>query len=282
MTIATIDDEQVQVEDIEIQLLLEAIYLKYGYDFRQYSKSSIKRRIQHRQLMADIPSLAIMQQQILRDRQLFLDLLADLTINVTEMFRDPTFYAAFKRQVIPLLETHPFVKIWHAGCSTGEEVYSMAIMLQEAGLSERCRIYATDIDQGVLQQAKKGIFPLANLTQYSENYRLSGGLRRLEDYYTARYDHVLLDHKLRKNIVFADHDLVTDQVFGEMHVIICRNVMIYFDKELQKRVFQLFADSLDLAGVLCLGSKETLRHSGLEQQFRTLDKDQRIFQKTGH
>ena len=274
-----ISDEQAQVEDIEIRLLLEAIYQLYGYDFRSYSPASMRRRIMHRLTMSGFSTVLEMTDRVLRDRQFFVILLNDLTVNVTEMFRDPEFYKAFREEVVPVLKTFPFIKIWHAGCSTGEEIYSMAILLEEEGLYERAMLYATDIDKNVLAAAKKGIYPIHAFKQYTDNYRRAGGRQSLSDYATARYDSVIMEQRLKRNIVFADHDLATDQVFGEMHVILCRNVLIYFDRPLQQRVFKLFGESLDMGGFLCLGTKESLRFSGNEESFDVVNRSLRIFRK---
>lgn len=276
---AGISDQDVNVEDVEIRLLLEAIFQMYGYDFRSYTKASIRRRIMHRLGLSRMENVSDMTARVLRDREFFVMLLNDLTVNVTEMYRDPGFYKVFRHEVVPLLETFPFIKIWHAGCATGEEIYSMAILLEEEGLYDRSMIYATDIDKNVLATARKGIYPVSAMRQYSENYRMAGGKSSLSDYYTAKYDGAIMDQSLKRNIVFADHDLATDQVFGEMNVILCRNVLIYFDRPLQQRVFRLFHDSLDMGGVLCLGTKETLRYSGLEDQFEPIDEQQKIFRK---
>lgn len=276
---AEITEEDVAIEDIEIDLLLEAIFQRYGYDFRSYTKASIRRRIMHRLGLSGLDNVTRMTERVLRDREFFVSLLNDLTVNVTDMFRDPEFYVAFRQDVVPLLKTFPFIKIWHAGCATGEEIYSMAILLEEEGLYDRTIIYATDIDKNVLASAKKGIYPISSMQQFSENYRAAGGRGSLSDYYTAKYDGAILDQRLKRNIVFADHDLVTDQVFGEMNVILCRNVLIYFDRELQQRVFRLFFDSLDMGGVLCLGTKESLRYSGFEEAFEPIHEKLRIFRK---
>ncbi|MCK5887100.1 MAG: protein-glutamate O-methyltransferase CheR [Alcanivorax sp.] len=274
-----IDDDEISVEDIEIRLLLEAIYQMYGYDFRSYSKASIRRRVMHRMAMSGFASIMEMTDKVLRDRPFFVTLLNDLTVNVTEMYRDPEFYRAFREEVVPVLKTFPFIKIWHAGCSTGEEIYSMAILLEEEGLYDRAMIYATDIDKNVLASAKKGIYSIEAVKQYGHNYRRAGGKHSLSDYFTARYDSVIMEQRLKRNIVFADHDLATDQVFGEMHVILCRNVLIYFDRALQARVIRLFSDSLDMGGYLCLGTKESLRFSGQEETFDVINKPLRIFRK---
>ncbi|MES2918942.1 MAG: protein-glutamate O-methyltransferase CheR [Pseudomonadota bacterium] len=266
-------------EDIELTLLLEAIYQRYGYDFRSYSRASLARRVDQHLLIARYKHIGELIHAILHSGEAFGALLSGLTINVTEMFRDPDFYLAFREKIIPVLKTHPFIKIWHAGCATGEEIYSMAILLEEEGLYDRCQIYATDIDKEVLEKARKGIFSVADLRKYTENYQKSGGRRSLSDYYTAKYDNVIMEPRLKKNLIFADHDLATDQVFGEMQVIFCRNVIIYFNRELQNRVFQLFHDSLDIGGTLCMGNKESLRFATCADQFDIIDKAQRIYRK---
>lgn len=271
--------EHSDIEDIEINLLLEGIYQKYGYDFRSYSRASIRRRIRQRLAGEDLLRVSQLQEQVLYDKEKFSLLLNDLTINVTEMFRDPLFYKAFRAQVVPVLHSYPSIKIWHAGCSTGEEIYSMAILLLEEGLSSRAQIYATDIDKNVLQKAKKGIYAASELALFERNYQEAGGKANFQDYYTLRYDNIIMSQALKKNVVFADHDLATDQVFGEMQVILCRNVMIYFNRELQDRVFNLFYDSLDMGGFLCLGSKESVRFSSSSQRFLSLDDKYKIYQK---
>lgn len=274
-----IEDADVSIEDIEIRLLLEAIYQMYGYDFRFYSRASIRRRIMHHLTMSGFDSIMEMTDKVLRDRSFFTTLFNELTVNVTEMYRDPDFYQSFREEVIPVLKTFPFIKIWHAGCSTGEEIYSMAILLEEEGLYDRAMIYATDIDKKVLASAKKGIYSIKAVKQYGDNYRRAGGKHSLSDYFTARYDSVIMEQRLKRNIVFADHDLATDQVFGEMHVILCRNVLIYFNRALQERVIKLFSDSLDMGGYLCLGTKESLRFSGQEESFDVINKSLRVFRK---
>ena len=213
-----------------------------------------------------------MQHQILVDENYFHSLLVDLSLNVTEMFRDPAFFKAIREKVVPILKTYPFLKIWHAGCATGEEVYSMAILLKEEGLYERSLIYATDFNQIVVEKAAEAIFPTERFKQYTENYIKSGGTRSLTDYFTISYDSAMFDKELRKNIVFSDHNLVTDGVFGEMNLIVCRNVLIYFNRDLQNQVIKLFFDSLSLGGVLCLGTKETLLFSPHKDQFTALHK----------
>lgn len=271
--------DNLEVEDIEVQLFIEAIYLKYGYDFRNYSRAHMKRRIINRMRLSSFQSISHMQFEVLRDEELFAKILPDFSINVTEMFRDPAFFSEVRKSVIPLLKTYPNLKIWHAGCSSGEEVYSMAILLKEEGLLDRCQIYATDFNETILKAAKEGIYPLEIAKDYTTNYINSGGKESFSDYYTAKYNSIILDHSLKENIVFAEHNLVTDGVFGEMHLIMCRNVLIYFDKVLQRKVFSLFDKSLRAGGFLCLGTKETLNNSENNQRFETLNFDYRLFRK---
>jgi chemotaxis protein methyltransferase CheR len=266
-------------ESIEIDLLIEAIYKKYGYDFRNYSKASLKRRIMHKFSQSGMDNLSAMQHRLLYDKSFFESLLLDLTINVTEMFRDPSFYCVVREKVIPVLKTYPFIKIWHAGCSTGEEVYSMAILLKEENLLENVMIYATDIDDRVLRIAREGIYPLDRIKEYTRNYQKACGEQSFSDYYTAKYEATIMDSSLKKNIVFSQHNLVTDGIFGEMNLIICRNVLIYFDKELQNRVLQLFHDSLIRRGILCLGSKESINFSKLKNAFQDYDGKEKIYKK---
>jgi chemotaxis protein methyltransferase CheR len=271
--------EQIDTEDIEIDLLLEGIYQKYGYDFRSYSKASIRRRIKQRLALENLERVSQLQEQVLYNRGKFSLLLNDLTINVTEMFRDPEFYRSLREKLVPVLHSYPSIKIWHAGCSTGQEIYSMAILLQEEGLYDKTQIYATDIDKNVLAKAKKGIFSAEELKLYERNYQESGGKEDFSKYYTLRYDNIIMNQALKKNVVFADHDLATDQVFGEMQVVMCRNVIIYFDRKLQDRVFKLFHDSLDMGGFLCLGSKESIRFSSYAKKFSVMDEKYKIYRK---
>ena len=267
------------LERIEIELLLEGIYRHYGFDFRSYAYASIRRRLWKRIEAEGLPTVSALQARILHDSQMMERLLLDLSINVTAMFRDPGFYRAFREHVIPILRTYPFIRIWHAGCATGEEVYSMAILLQEEGLYDRCRIYATDINEVVLQKAKEGIFPLDRMQEYTENYIAAGGKRAFSDYYLAKYGGALFDDSLRRNVVFSLHNLVTDRSFAEFNVILCRNVLIYFDKNLQARVHGLFYDSLAMFGILALGSKESLRFSPFEDSYDQLNGPEKIYRK---
>lgn len=258
------DEIALTTEDIEVQLFVDGMYLKYGYDFRDYSRAHIKRRIKNRVGLAGLNSISELQHKMLADPTYFESILPDFSINVTEMFRDPDFFSYLRDEIMPLLKTYPTLNIWHAGCSTGEEVYSMAILLKEAGLYDRCQIYATDFNEHVLSSAKEGIFPIEVVKDYTTNYLKAGGSESFSDYYIAKYESIILDHSLKKNIIFAEHNLVTDGVFNEMHLVICRNVLIYFNKELQTRVIELFKDSLRPGGILCLGSKETLRGEGFD------------------
>jgi chemotaxis protein methyltransferase CheR len=273
-------DDDIETQNIELQLLLQAIYLKYGYDFRNYAKASIKRRIEHRMNKEELPHFSAMQHKLLYDLSFFNRLLLDLSINVTEMFRDPNFYLALRKFVIPELKKLPFLKIWHAGCSSGEEVYSMAIILKEEGLYQHTQIYATDMNQVVLNQAKQGIYSLSKLKQYTVNYQKAGGQESFSDYYSAYYDHVVMAQFLKENILFSDHNLATDGVFGEMNLIMCRNVLIYFNRELQHRALGLFFESLTPQGYLCLGSKESIRFSEYSPAFEDVDRGEKIYLKT--
>jgi chemotaxis protein methyltransferase CheR len=266
-------------EVIEINLLLEAIYQRYGYDFRDYGKAHAKRRILHRLALSGITSISELQHRILYDESIFHLILQDLSINTTEMFRDPEFFLSVREQVIPVLKTYPFIKIWHAGCSTGEEVYSMAILLREEGLLNRTQIYATDFNPSVLQKAREAIYSATQMKEYTRNYIKSGGKYSFSDYYNARYDSAILKKALKENVVFADHNLVTDSVFGEMNLIMCRNTLIYFNKRLQDKVIGLFCDSLVPGGFLCLGSKESITFSPYKENFEPVVGKWKIFRK---
>jgi chemotaxis protein methyltransferase CheR len=267
------------LEKLEIELLLEGIFRQYGFDFRSYAYSSIRRRIWKRIAAEGLENVSALQERVLHDPRFMERLLLDFSVNVTAMFRDPTFYTAFREHVVPLLRTYPFIRVWHAGCSTGEEVYSMAILLQEEGLLDRARLYATDINEVVLQKAKAGIFPLDRMQEYTENYIRAGGKRSFSEYYTAKYDGAIFTPSLRSNIVFSQHNLVTDRSFAEFHVILCRNVLIYFDKTLQRRVHGLFYESLVNFGILCLGSKESLKFSAYEDCYEQIERSEKIYRK---
>lgn len=266
-------------ENIELELLLQAVFLQYGYDFRDYSRAHVKRRVKHRVVQEGLKSISELQNNILHDRNTFERLVRSLSINVTEMFRNPDFYKSVREKVIPVLKTYPYLKIWHAGCATGEEVYSFAIMLKEEGLLKRTQIYATDFNPDVIKQAQKGIFPIRNIKEYTSNYQKAGGKESFSDYYHANNELVIFDKNLRKDIVFANHNLVTDGVFAEVNMIICRNVLIYFNRNLQNEVLKLLHNSLITGGFLALGTKESLMFSDEEKKYKTLDTKQKIFKK---
>jgi len=265
--------------EIELRLLVEAIYLKYNHDFRDYSGASLRRRVLYALTQFDCATVSALQEKVLHDPGAFHRLLQYLTVPVSEMFRDPAYFLALRQQVVPVLRTYPSIKVWIAGCSTGEEVYSMAILLREEGLLERTILYATDINPHSLDSARQGIFPLHRMQSYTANYRQAGGQRNLSDYYTAAYDGALFDRSLREHITFADHSLATDSVFSETHFISCRNVLIYFNRRLQDRAFGLFSESLCRRGFLGLGSKETLEFSAHADAFEPLVRQERIYRK---
>lgn len=265
----------------EIPKFLESIFHTYSYDFRMYSVPSVKRRLQ---LVLDklmIPSLAELQSKIIQDANLFSHVLQFLTVPTSEMFRDPIFFHKFRTEVVPVLRTYPSIKLWVAGCSTGEEMYSYAIILAEENLLERSIIYGTDINPLSLQKAQRGIFPIERIKEYSRNYLAAGGTRSLSDYYTAEYNAVIFDKELKKNMVFADHSLATDSVFSEVEYVSCRNVLIYFEKELQNRSLKLFYDSLCYRGFLGLGSKESLRFTHYEKSFEQLSRETTLYRRVG-
>ncbi len=268
-----------QIEAIETDLLLEAIFRRYGYDFRDYARASMERRIRHGLQRLGCGQISELTRRILYEPEFFQELIDGFSITVTEMFRDPEVYAQLRTQVVPYLATYPFIKVWHAGCATGEEVYSLAILLAEEGILERTTIYATDFNETALHTAREGIYPIDRLQVYSDNYQKSGGRSTLANYYLAQYDSVIMAKSLKKNVTFARHNLVSDRVFGEMHLIICRNVMIYFNRDLQERVLTLFDESLIGNGFLCLGSKESLRFSSLAGKFHELDPPLKVHRK---
>ncbi len=268
-----------KLEDIEIRLLLEALYLKYHYDFRNYAMASVKRRLRQAKLQLGLPTISAMQERLLHDPAILPRILGYLTIQVSEMFRDPSYFKAIREQVVPHLRTYPSLKVWVAGCSEGEEVYSLAILFREEGLEDRTIFYATDINHHALEAAEAGVYPLERIQLYTENHRRSGGKSSLSDYYQAAYGRASFDRTLRRNIVFSDHSLVTDAVFGEMNLISCRNVMIYFDRGLQDRAIGLFSESLARKGFLGIGSKETLRFSSHAGDFTDFVREEKIYQK---
>lgn len=261
------------IKDIEVEILLNDSLEIFGYDFTNYSKASIKRRINRLFVLDKFPSFAEFRYHLRTDSKYIKRFVEQITVNVTEMFRDPTFYKALSEQVLPSLGTYPFIRIWLAGCSTGEEAYSIAIILKELDLLNKSLIYATDINPEVLEKARKGIFPLSQMKQYSENYILSGGKNDFSSYYSANYNVAKFDDSLKPNMIFSTHNLVSDHSFNQFQLILCRNVLIYFDKELQAKVFTLFDQSLGNLGFLALGSKETLRFSSIASKFRQLNSE---------
>ena len=268
-----------EIEKIEIDLFLDAIFQRYGYDFRHYAKASIRRRILNVLSKTNCKHISEMIPKLLYDKSFFEDLVYDFSITVTEMFRDPGFFKTLKDKIFPYLKTYPFFKIWHVGCATGEEVYSLAILLKEAGLYERATIFATDFNEKAIKKAKEGIYPIDNIKKYTSNYQKAGGKNGFADYYHAKYKAVIFNNGLRDNITFANHNLVTDGSFGEMNLILCRNVLIYFDNTLQTRVLNLVNESLSAKGFLALGNKETLQFSNAEKDFGIIDSKCRIYQK---
>ncbi|MGX1747802.1 MULTISPECIES: CheR family methyltransferase [unclassified Brevundimonas] len=268
-----------EIEDIEIGLLLEALYQRYHYDFRQYARASTKRRLIQARSHFGLPSLTALQERVLHDPEMLPRLLAFLTVQVSEMFRDPGYFRALREQVLPHLRTYPSLKVWIAGCSAGEELYSMAILFREEGLFDRTLFYATDINPDALRAAEAGIYPLDRIRKFTENHQKSGGRSSLSDYYRADYGRAVFDKSLRANVVFSDHSLVTDAVFAEMQLISCRNVMIYFDRGLQDRAVGLFKDSLARNGFLGIGSKESLRFSRHAAAFSEFVPAEKIYRK---
>jgi chemotaxis protein methyltransferase CheR len=267
------------VDEIELGLLLEGVYRRYGFDFREYAPASLRRRVWRRVHAEGLTTLSALQDKLLHDPACMERLLLDLSISVTAMFRDPSFYVAFREKVVPLLRTYPFTRIWIAGCSTGEEVYSLAILLHEEGVAERARLYATDINESVLDRARAGVFPLDKMREYTQNYIRAGGQRAFSEYYLAKYDGAQFQRSLVDNVVFAQHNLVSDRSFNEFNVILCRNVMIYFDRTLQDHVHRLFYESLVMFGVLGLGAKESIRFSPFDDRYEDIDANERLFKK---
>jgi chemotaxis protein methyltransferase CheR len=268
------------VEDMEIQLLLDALYQQYHYDFRHYARASIKRRLVQARSQMGFANLSALQAEVLHNPAMLPRLLNYLTVQVSEMFRDPSYYRALREQVVPHLKTYPSLKVWIAGCSNGEELYSLAILFREEGLDKKTMFYATDINPTALKAAEAGIYPLDQIRTFTENHQKTGARSSLSDYYTADYGRAAFDKSLRSHVVFSDHSLVTDAVFGEMHLISCRNVLIYFDRELQDRAVGLFGDSLTRKGFLGIGSKESLRFSAHASAFSEFVREEKIYQRS--
>ncbi len=267
------------LEEIEIKLLLQGLYAWCGYDFRGYLYNSIKRRVWHRVHAEHLSTISGLQEKVLHDPACLKRLIADFSINVTEMFRDPLFFLSFREKVVPLLRTYPIIRIWHAGCSSGEEIYSMAILLHEEGVYEKTKIYATDINPDVLKAAKSGVFPLDNMIKYTQNYMKSGGEKAFSDYYYAENNKVKFHSYLTKNVVFAKHNLVTDGTFNEFNVILCRNVLIYFNKSLQEKVHDLFYESLAVFGIIGLGDKESIAYTKKSDCYESVSDNQKLYRK---
>ncbi|MDX8391139.1 MAG: protein-glutamate O-methyltransferase CheR [Mariprofundaceae bacterium] len=264
------------IEDLELKLLLEGVYQRYGYDFRNYAHASIKRRIKRHMGMHEIASVSQLQDRVLHDAGLMDELLMDISVHVTDMFRDADFYRVFRQKVVPLLHTFPLFHIWHAGCSTGEEVYSLAILLHEEGLLDRARIYASDINEKALKTAREGIYSIDKMKTSISNYHASGGHADFSEYYIARYNNIMFDPDLRRHITFCNHNLATDAPFHEFEVILCRNVMIYFNNQLKTHAIELFHQSLSPLGLLALGAKESVHP---EKYFESFDAQARIYRK---
>ncbi|NSL90001.1 protein-glutamate O-methyltransferase CheR [Chitinophaga sp. Mgbs1] len=267
------------VSEPEVHMLLNDVLERYGYDFTGYAPASIHRRVNHLFQADRFPSFAEFRYRVMTDPKYAIRFVEEITVNVTEMFRDPHFYATLRQEVLPVLATYPLIRIWHAGCSTGEEVYSMAILLKEANLLHKSVIYATDINTSVLERGRKGIFPISQMQQYSRNYMEAGGLHDFSSYYTANYEYAKFRKDLGGKIIFSPHNLVTDGSFNEFQLIVCRNVLIYFNKTLQDKVLRLFCDSLEPLGFLALGSKETLNFTSVSTKFRQLDNREKIWRK---
>lgn len=268
-----------KVEDIEIRLLLEALFVRYHYDFRNYAMASTKRRLRQARQQLGFSTFSALQERVLHEPAMLPRLLRFLTVQVSEMFRDPDYFRAIRERVVPHLRTYPSLKVWIAGCSEGEELYSMVILFREEGLEDRTIFYATDINHDALQAAERGIYPLDRVQLFTENHRKSGGKSSLSEYYQAAYGRVSFDRTLRRNVVFSDHSLVTDAVFGEMNLISCRNVMIYFDRDLQDRAIGLLEGSLSRKGFLGLGAKESLRFSRHADAFSDFVREEKIYQR---
>ncbi|MFL9832605.1 CheR family methyltransferase [Chryseobacterium terrae] len=266
------------IKDEEVEYLIKDVYALYGYDFSEYSRASFKRRINRICLIERFTSFAELRYTLINEPEYLKRFVEEVTVNVTEMFRDPHFFKSLREKILPQLGTYPLIRIWVAGCSTGEEAYSMAILLKEANLYHKCLIYGTDLNPSVLETARSGIFPLQQMKLYSENYILSGGKKDFSDYYTANYDSAKFDKSLQEKLILSTHNLVSDSSFNSFQLIICRNVLIYFDRGLQERVFKLFDNSLENLGFLALGAKETIRFSKLDKNYHQVD-DQRIWKK---
>ena len=273
-------EQEVHFEQ-EVEELMGDIYQQYGYDFRGYARASIYRRIRRFLTNHPVANVESLRAEVRRDPYFFEKFLQEITVNVTEMFRDPSFFRSLRVHVLPILSTYPFIKIWDAGCSSGEELFSLTILLHEAGLLNRTKIYATDINQKMLRQAREGIFPATQIAAYTAGYYAAGGQQEFSNYYVSNYGSLKFHAYLLENVVFYPHNLATDSSFNEFHLILCRNVLIYFSRPLQERVFTLFDESLVDLGYLGLGRKETLSLSGIQRHYPAIDRENRIYRKTG-
>jgi chemotaxis protein methyltransferase CheR len=269
------------VEELELRLLLEAVFQFHGFDFREYALSSLRRRVRHLMRDEGLSTISALQDRVLHDPRALPRLVNGLSVSVTSMYRDPGFFRTFRQQVVPILRTYPLVRIWHAGCSTGEEVYAMAVLLEEEGLYDRCRLYATDMNEDALQKAASGAFPLAAMREHTSRYLAAGGRRSFSEYYAVRDRAAVFHHRLRHHVVFAQHNLVTDRSFNEFNAILCRNVLIYFSRPLQERVHRLLYESLGRLGFLGLGSKETVQFTPFERRYQTVDAVHKLYRKVG-
>ena len=271
--------EHDSIEALELELLLEAVFRLYGYDFRNYSRTSLRRRVENIMRAEGVQSISALQERVLRQKATWERFLQGISVSVSAMFRDPSFFLAFRKHAVPMLRTYPFIRIWQAGCSLGEEAYSLAILLEEEGLYDRTRIYATDINESTLRQARDGIYSADLMQKYTQYYIQAGGTRSFSEYYTARYEFAILRPALGRNIVFSQHNLVSDGPFNEFNVVLCRNVMIYFNRELQERTHALFLDSLGKFGILGLGSRESLRFLPQERSYEVLVPGEKLYRR---
>lgn len=271
--------EPTRLEELELRLLLQGVYEYYGYDFRDYATGTLKRRITERLKKEELTTISGLLEKVLHDQDCLNRFVGDLSITVSTMFRDPDFFIALRNKIVPLLHTYPFIRIWHAGCGKGEEVYSLAILLHEEGLHKRCRIYATDINEGALELARRGIYSLKQMQGYTRNYLAAGGKGSFSNYYVAKYGNAIFRPWLKDNIVFSRHNLTTDSSFNEFNFILCRNVLIYFNRSLQKRVHELFYNSLTRFGFLALGQRESIRFTPYHSNYEIIDDRQKIYKK---
>jgi chemotaxis protein methyltransferase CheR len=271
--------EHDSIEALELELLLEAVFRLYGYDFRNYARTSLRRRVENIMRAEGVQSISALQERVLRQKAAWDRFLQGISVSVSAMFRDPSFFLAFRKHAVPMLRTYPFIRIWQAGCSLGEEAYSLAILLEEEGLYDRTRIYATDINESTLRQARDGIYSADLMQKYTQYYIQAGGTRSFSEYYTARYEFAILRPALGRNIVFSQHNLVSDGPFNEFNVVLCRNVMIYFNRELQERTHALFLDSLSTFGILGLGSRESLRFLPQERSYEVLVPGEKLYRR---